>query len=181
MKYLYLLRHAKSSWDPPGVADRERALNARGIRACGLLANHFRECGIVPSVVWCSTARRTRETLERIFVRAGWDLTATHINYADDLYLASPDTIAAHVRLSGDQAGSVLVVGHNPGIAELARSITGKDPSNLCTALEHKYPTGGLATFVYPGDRWDGLTDGSCTLRSFITPRDLEDQAVKPD
>lgn len=179
MKSLYLLRHAKSSWNPPGVSDKDRNLNSRGIRACGFLADHFRENGIIPAAVWCSTAHRTRETLERIFNRAGWQAARTHITYADELYLAAPDEIAAHLRLTEDSVNTVLLVGHNPGIEELARRLTGDDPGGHRAALERKYPTGGLADFLYNGAHWRGLADGSCTLRNFVTPRDLEDRAAK--
>ena len=173
VKFLYLLRHAKSAWDHAGVADKDRVLNARGIRACGFLADHFRATGIVPATIWCSTARRTRETLDRIVNRAGWQAAHARIVYAENLYLAAPDEIATHIRLTEEAAGTVLVVGHNPGIEDLARRLTGDDPGGFRPALERKYPTGGLAGFLYNGHRWSELTDGSCTLRSFVTPRDL--------
>ena len=176
VKYLYLLRHAKAAWDHPG-GDKDRILNARGIRACAFLADHYRQNGIVPAAIWCSTAHRTRETLERIFSRAGWQAARSHITYADDLYLASPACIAAHVRLTEDAARTVLVIGHNPGIEDLARQLTGDDPGNHRAALDRKYPTGGLVGFLYNGARWDDLSEGSCTLRSFVTPRDLEASA----
>lgn len=179
LKILCLLRHAKSAGEQHGVGDKDRVLNDRGIRACGLLGDYFQDTGIVPNVVYCSSARRTRETLERIFNRAGWQAARTHITYADELYLAAPDEIAAHLRLTEDSVNTVLLVGHNPGIEELARRLTGDDPGGHRAALERKYPTGGLADFLYNGAHWRGLADGSCTLRNFVTPRDLEDRAAK--
>lgn len=179
MKVLYLLRHAKSSWDQPGVSDKDRVLSPRGIRACTLLADYFRAREIVPAAIWCSTARRTQETLQRIAGRAGWPTAAMPVTMADGLYLASAEEIVAHVHLTGDTAGTVLVIGHNPGIEELARRLSHDDGSPARQALDQKYPTGGLAELHYAGARWSDLGDDSCSLNAFVTPRHLQNTATR--
>lgn len=174
MKSLYLLRHAKSSWDQPGIADRDRVLSSRGIRSCDLMAEYFRLNDIVPDIVWCSTARRTRETLERIAPRAGWTSSHTAVTLAEELYLATSSEILAHLRLTGDGAARVMIIGHNPGLEQLASALIRDDPGGHRAALERRYPTAGLAIYAYDGPSWSSLAEQSCLLRDFVTPRRLE-------
>ena len=168
MKVLYLLRHAKSSWDDPQLADHDRPLAPRGKRAARLLADHFRREGIRPALVLCSSARRARETLkplERIFSGK------LDVRFESDLYAASAPEVAGRLRSVPAAAPSVLVVGHNPGLQELGLLLA--RPGAKREALAEKFPAGALAVVELDLAGWHDLTGGSGELTSLILPREL--------
>ncbi len=158
---LYLMRHAKSSWDDPGLTDHDRPLAARGRDAAERLGNHLRREQITPSLVLCSSARRTRETLDCLRVDAP-------VEIEDGLYDASADELLARLRGVEDDVESVLLIGHNPAIQDLAATLAAA-PNTLA---ERKYPTGGLAGLAFTGS-WSRLQPGAAELLFFVIPRDL--------
>ena len=163
---LYLLRHAKSSWDEATIPDRERPLSSRGRRACQLVAEHLRREQITPELVLCSSATRTRETLELIAPGFGLPVEAL---FEDRLYGASAAELLARLRAVDESVASLLLIGHNPAIQDLARSLV-RTPAK---ALEGKFPTAALATLVVTSS-WNPLAAGSATLLAFVKPRELE-------
>ena len=165
---LYLLRHAKSSWKDADLADHDRPLAGRGRRAADAIADHMREEAIVPELVLCSTARRARETCERIRPALG----AATVRYEPGLYGASATSLLERLRRLPDDVASVLLIGHNPAIEELA--VTLARPSPRRRDLELKFPTGALATLTGPLPSWRGLDHDSAELVAFVRPRDLE-------
>jgi phosphohistidine phosphatase len=116
MKRLYFLRHAKSSWKDTSLADHDRPLAGRGRRAAKTIARHVREQGIEPELVLCSLARRARETLDRIEPALG---TPT-IRVEGDLYAASGPALLDRLRDVPHTVESVMLIGHNPGLQDLA-------------------------------------------------------------
>ena len=167
MKRLYLLRHAKSSWKDPGLADHDRPLAGRGRRAAKAVARHLRELGIEPELVMCSTARRARETLERLEPVLGTGA----VRVERELYGAGAGALLEQLRGVPDAVGSVLVIGHNPGLQRLALALA--RPAPAVEELEAKYPTAGLAELVFEGPSWRDLDRGSAELVGFVRPRDL--------
>jgi phosphohistidine phosphatase len=165
MRFVYLLRHAKSSWKT-GAPDHERPLAGRGRRAAKALSRHLREQGIEPELVLCSTARRTRETLERIEPALG----TPAVQIERELYGASMDELLERLRGVPDDVGSVMLIGHNPGMQTLALALA--HPS--AGELEAKFPTAALATLAFPGASWNELEPGAAELAGFVRPRDLE-------
>jgi phosphohistidine phosphatase len=163
MKRLFLLRHAKSSWDDAGLADRDRPLAPRGRRATKAMAQHLRDEKISPSLVLCSPARRTRETLE------GVD-PGGEAKIEDDLYGASENELLERLREVPDATESVMLIGHNPAIQELALSLAGAGGRRA--DMERKFPTAALATLTVP-DHWRELGPGSAELVAFVTPKEL--------
>jgi phosphohistidine phosphatase len=174
MHQLLLLRHAKSSWDSTDVPDRERPLNPRGRRAAALMRQAMRDLGLEPDVILVSTAHRTRETLELL---EPWDAPPL-VEHMDSLYLASPSALLDALRAVADTARSVMVVGHNPGMHELALSLLPpiaeadmhQDPLPEVT---HGFPSGALAEFSIAVP-WSRLSTGGGRLVRFLTPRGLE-------
>jgi len=164
MKRLLLLRHAKSSWDEPGLADHERPLTARGRRASKLMAEHLEQEGITPALVLCSSSKRTRETLERI----GLDETEERIE--DDLYGASAGDLLEALHRLPDEVESVMLIGHNPGIEDLAIQLAGSGPE--IARMRQKFPTAALATLDFEGG-WRGLAPGGAALVGFVKPKEL--------
>jgi phosphohistidine phosphatase len=166
VKRLFLLRHAKSSWDDPGLDDHERRLAPRGRRASKLIGEHLRREGIAPSLVLCSSASRTRETLERVMPAPG----ATDVSYEDGLYEASSGSLLQRLREVPPDVDSVMLVAHQPAIQELALDLAG-DGVDLARVTA-KFPTGALATLVFDGD-WSELGPGSAELVAFVKPKEL--------
>jgi phosphohistidine phosphatase len=154
---LYLLRHAKSSWDDPELADHDRPLAPRGRRASKAIGRYLREHGIEPELVLCSSATRARETLER----AGLSGTVE-----GELYGAGARTLLARLNRVPDEVASVMLIGHNPGMEDLVLLLAAQTPS--------KFPTAALATLECPP--WSELDRGTAELVGFVRPRELERQ-----
>ncbi len=160
-RHLYLMRHAKSSWDDPALTDHDRPLAPRGQNAAERLGNHLRSEQITPSRVLCSSARRTLDTLDRLNIDAP-------VEIEDGLYGASADELLARLRRLDDDVESVLLIGHNPAIQDLAATLAAA-PNTLS---ERKYPTGGLAGLAFNGS-WSQLQPGAAELLFFVIPREL--------
>jgi phosphohistidine phosphatase len=165
---LYLLRHAKSSWDDPALPDRDRPLAPRGYRACELVAEHLRRHKITPALVLCSSSTRTRETLER--VSAGFSRPVEAL-IEDGLYAATAAELLARLRRVDSAVASVLLIGHQPAVQELAVSLVRAEPQRR--ALNGKFPTGALATLTITSS-WAALAPETATLNAFVKPRALK-------
>lgn len=167
MKTLYLMRHAKSSHDDPGLADHERPLSKRGRRAATAIGRYLADKRVAPDLMLCSTAVRARETLERAL--AEWPLKAP-VEERRALYLAASEALLAEVRALDDRLGTVLLIGHNPGMADLAQVL----PPARKSRLPAPFPTGTVAAFSFDVKRWRDITPGRGRLDAYITPRELE-------
>ena len=154
MKTLHLLRHAKSDWSDPAVADHDRPLNRRGKRARMIVADHV--AGWNVDRVVCSPARRARATAKPVVKMLGCP-----VSYENVLYDAVPERLLDVIRALSDRDETVILVGHNPSLEELTATLCGHSPP---------YPTAGLATVNLSIKRWDEATSGSGTLTAFFTP-----------
>jgi phosphohistidine phosphatase len=167
---VYLLRHAKSSWDEPELADHDRPLAKRGRKATKLLRDHASEAGIEPDLVLCSSATRAVETLEGIRKGLGDD---ARVEIEPGLYGAGSETLLRRLQALPEDVGAVMLIGHNPAMETFAEELAGEggdaDPGARMAA---KYPTGGLATLSFDGP-WSGLDWGGAQLDAFVVPREL--------
>jgi phosphohistidine phosphatase len=174
MHQLLLLRHAKSSWDEAALPDRDRPLNKRGRRAVIAMRQAMHELGLAPDVVLVSPARRTQETLARL---EPWDETPL-IEPLEALYLANAKELLAVLRDVNETVRSVLLIGHNPGMHDLAVMLadTHRDggPGETAKRIAAGFPTGALAEFAIAGP-WHQLDAGGGRLLRFLAPRDLRD------
>lgn len=170
MLTLSLLRHAKSSWDDPTLDDHDRPLAKRGVKAVPLIAAYMRREGLVPDLVLCSDAMRTRATLALLVAELG---APPRIVYDDTLYLATPQAILSAV--SANTEKHILVVGHNPGMHALALELVGDGNRKLLAGLAREFPTAALAVLTFDVERWSDVTPVSGRLRHFTTPRRLVD------
>jgi phosphohistidine phosphatase len=173
MRQLLILRHAKSSWDAAAVPDRDRPLNPRGRRSVAIMRQAMRDLGLMPDMVLVSTARRTLETLEAL---EPWD-DAPLIEPMDGLYLANEMQLIAALHGVAETVRSVLLIGHNPGLHDLALKLAGTRAIVGGGAAERKlaegFPTAALAEFVVAGSWWE-LREGGGRLVRFLTPKMLE-------
>ncbi len=132
MRILYVLRHAKSDWTAAyGGADHERPLNARGLEAAPTMGRKLARRGVLPDRILCSSAMRTRQTIELVVAAGNWNRT-TIVEPA--LYLASPGAVMDLLHGQSDQAHSILIVGHQPTCTALVRRLTGCEPRRFITA-----------------------------------------------
>jgi len=161
MKRLYILRHAKSSWNEPDLADFERPLNSRGVKAAPFMGRFIAEKQYIPSTIISSPARRASETA--ILVRDN-SLTAAEIRFVDRIYEASPQTLTQIAAALSDEFDSAMIVGHNPGMEGFVRLLTGRSEA---------MPTASLAVIDLGIERWTDIRSGCGTLIEVARPREL--------
>ena len=142
VKRLLILRHAKSSWADSSISDWHRPLNERGIHDAPRAGEWLRERSLVPDVIITSDAVRARATAEAVAKAAG---CSQAMIVEPLLYHAKPDDVLAVLRSAPDEAGTILIVGHNPGLEELVRQLTGE-------SLD--LPTAALVHIAMPIDKW---------------------------
>ena len=164
MKVLYLLRHAKSSWEDADTPDFDRPLNRRGRKAAKWMADHMRANRIHPAVVLCSPACRARETLEALKPA----LDDVPVTFDTCIYEASQQTLLARIGELPVTFGSALLIGHNPGLERLAGALATEGPA--LHRMREKFPTCGLAVLEARIETWSDLKAGSCRLDDLIAP-----------
>jgi phosphohistidine phosphatase len=163
---LFLLRHAKSSWADPTLSDMDRPLAPRGRRDAKRIAEHLRRVGVEPELVLCSTAVRTRETLD--LVRA--TLPASKLTLEQELYAAGVDALLARIRRVPETVESAMLIGHNPGLHQLALVLASS--GDELERLEAKFPTAALATLTLTS-AWGRVASGDATLAAYVVPKQL--------
>lgn len=159
---LVLLRHGKSGY-PPGTRDHDRPLAERGQRQAGLAGDWIR--GNLPPVdaVLCSSSLRTRQTLDATAITAP-------ASFRDELYGAGPSAILALIANVPPEVGTLLVVGHEPGMPATALTLAANPDSAPADGIRDKFPTSALAVLSVPGD-WDDIAPSGSTLTTFHVPR----------
>lgn len=159
---LIVLRHAKSDW-PDGVPDHDRPLAKRGRRDAPAVGRWLRANGYVPDTVICSTARRTRETWELVAGKLG---ASPAVTFEPRAYGASAMTLLHLARELPADCRTALLIGHNPGVCELASSLAGTSRGKL------SFPTAGVAVLDHDG-AWPDLAPDGARLAAFVIPADM--------
>jgi phosphohistidine phosphatase len=163
---LIAVRHAKSSWDHD-VEDHDRPLSGRGRRDADALGRLLVQRSLVPELVLCSTAARTRETWERaqaVGARAG------EVRLVRGIYHAWVPELVRLLRQTPDEVSTVLLLGHSPGIPDLVEHLCVRTDSADWAQLDQKYPTSGVAVVAVPGP-WRELGSSTAELTAFAIPR----------
>jgi phosphohistidine phosphatase len=170
MPRLLLLRHAKAERSQPGEGDVTRRLADRGRGDAAKVGLYMQAQGLLPSAAMVSPAVRTRET---------WELVARALKPApqpvwdDRLYHASPLDILGVIQSAGGSAGTLLVVGHNPGLHEFAAGMIGSGDAGARQRLAEGMPTSALAVIDFTDESWEGLKPRTGRLQRFVTPKRL--------
>jgi phosphohistidine phosphatase len=161
-----LFRHAKSD-RPEGVAEYDRPLAPRGRRQSEAMGKYMAAHGLVPELSVVSTAKRTQETW-----RIALPAFKAPVPQADEprIYEASPDDLMQVVREMSDEKRIVMLVGHNPGMAQLAQYVTGSGHPRAVARLEREYPTAALAVIDFKLLSWAQVAEHSGYLERFETP-----------
>lgn len=167
---LVLLRHAKSSWADEGSADVDRPLAERGRRDAGAVGRWLVDHDHVPELVLCSTATRTRQTWARAAAGGGDRLAAVPVRHVDAIYQAWPDTLLDLVRSLPEDVGTALLVGHAPGVPELADRLQRVSGDQPLGASADGFPTSALAVLEVRGP-WAGTGPGTARLLAYEVVR----------
>ncbi len=164
MKSLYLMRHAKSDRDATYVGDKNRPLSARGLKDARRMGRILSRQHGIPEIVLCSTAQRTRETLDNLRMSVGWN--ETEVQYDDSIYLASLAQLLQCIRNLADTHESAMVIGHEPTMSLLSGQIVG--------GAAIQFPTAAISCIDLNMDQWRSLRPGLGSLRWHIVPRILQ-------
>jgi phosphohistidine phosphatase len=170
MRTLLLMRHAKSSWDRPDLADLDRPLAPRGRKAAPLIGRYLAEQRLIPDLVLCSHALRVRETWQLMTPALGGAVACKTLR---SLYSAAPSRLLEPLRRVADDVRILMVIGHNPGLGALAAALAGTGSKKALERLRTKFPTGGLVVLTFPIERWADLAAGGGRLDDFVRPKDL--------
>jgi phosphohistidine phosphatase len=161
MKTLFVLRHAKSSWENADLSDFERPLNKRGLEAAPLMGEVMKKNQFQPETILSSPAKRARQTAEIINEKAGIN---GEIKYEERIYEASPARLLEVISEQNDEIGSLVIVGHNPGLEGLVRFTTGQS---------EPMPTAALAVIDLEITKWNEIDSSNGTLRTLIRPKEV--------
>jgi phosphohistidine phosphatase len=169
---LLLLRHAKSSWDDPTLADHDRPLSKRGCKAAALMRDLIRSDKLDPDLILVSSAKRTLETLAAL---EPWR-RPPEIVVDKALYHAEPPALFDRLRAAPEEARLILLIGHNPGLQEFATLLAEQKDDPMNRALRERFPTGALAQFDIDAP-WAKIRTGAGKLTRLISPRSLKSVA----
>jgi phosphohistidine phosphatase len=169
---LMLFRHAKAEKGRPGMRDRDRPLDTRGLKDAPRMGVYMARHGLIPELALVSPALRTRET---------WDglasaLPALPVTFEDNLYETGADDILAAIKAVETPVSALLVVGHNPGLHEIARLLIASGDVEARERLNEALPTSGLAVIDFAFAGWEKLHPRSGRLERFVTPKSLRSQ-----
>jgi phosphohistidine phosphatase len=171
MRTLLLLRHAKSSWDDPDLEDFDRPLAPRGLKAAPLVAARLASKGPRPDLVLCSPAARARQTWSLVARNLGDEIEVRELQ---GLYPGSPSRLLEAVHRVPDAAACVLLVGHNPGMEQLAMALAGpRSKPKALAKLRSRFPTAALAEIAFDAATWAAVARGQGRLKRFVWPKDL--------
>ncbi len=171
MKTLFLLRHAKSSWDSPITGDHDRPLAPRGEKAAILVGRHLGAHHARVDLVLCSTAVRAVETRKRVMTAMGTPYPP--VEHERGLYLCGARTLLERLRDAPDSATGLMLIAHNPDLHDLAQALAGEGEETHRHALADKFPTGACAVLTFETRRWRDLDLGAGRLADFVQPRKL--------
>ncbi|WP_221358579.1 SixA phosphatase family protein [Streptomyces beigongshangae] len=167
LRRLAVLRHAKSAW-PDGVPDHRRPLAPRGRRDAPAAGRALAAADCLPDLALCSTAVRARQTWE--LTAAEWG-TPPPVRHDARLYAAEVPELLDVVREVPAEVGTLLLVGHNPGLEELVLALAGDGLGDALEDVRRKFPTSAVAVLAWHGSAWAALGPGAALLTDMIVPR----------
>ena len=162
MKKLFLIRHAKSSWEDLSLDDFNRPLNNRGNTSANLMGNLLKNQNIIPNLIYSSSALRDKKTTQIISKILE---TENKILYFDELYDCELETIWETIKQTKESAETIFLVGHNPELNDFATFIAGFD--------EH-LPTCGIIEIWFDVNKWNDISKKNSQYKSFNYPKLLE-------
>ena len=172
MKYIYLLRHAKSSWTNPLLKDHDRPLSERGIKACHKIETFISQNKIIPEIAYISSSQRTISTYELIFKRKLYPNVLISIDKT--IYLCASKLLREKIINTDNKFNHLLIVNHEPTIRKLTLELSENSKKmRFKNDVSLKYPTCSLAILKLNSDNWYDSKKNNCELINFIKPKDL--------
>jgi phosphohistidine phosphatase len=168
VKRVFLLRHAKSAWDDPGLRDRDRPLAPRGRKAAKQVARWAKKHAVRPQLVICSSAARAQQTIRLVLPSLGEPEVWVEVT----LYAADAETLLARIRALPDEVDEAMLVGHNPGLMDVLLLLA--EPGKLRKRAAVNVPTAALAELEADVMRWVDVKPGEARLTKFVVPRELK-------
>ena len=172
MRRLILFRHSKTERIAPGQADFDRELTERGHGDADIIGAYLARHKLAPSHALVSPARRTRQTWGIVSARLK---PAPHVTFEDRIYDASPERLFRLVETADTAADTLMIVGHNPGLHELALALIATGDIDAREQLQEKFPTSALVVLDFAFKEWRDLHPQSGRLERFVSPRTLAD------
>jgi phosphohistidine phosphatase len=170
MRRLLLLRHAKAERSQPGGGDHDRVLAARGRGDAKTLGAYLARHSFIPDRAVVSTAARTRETWTLLAAAMGkMDMTPP-VSFEERIYDASPETILQAIKETGPDTGTLMIIGHNPGLQELAAMLVASGDIEARERLGREFPTSALVVITFAVENWNGVHSRGGRLEHFLTP-----------
>ena len=163
MRTLFLIRHAKSSWDNPGLRDFNRPLNERGLHDAPRMAKMLVKQGLKPDLLVSSPAKRALTTA--LFFAETFDIADEAVLREEEIYEAAPGDILHIISRLPDSAQTVLLFGHNPTFTEVANRFTEDFIDNV--------PTCGVVQIVSEADSWKAFSEGNAAVRACFFPKEV--------
>lgn len=170
MKQLLLLRHAKSSWENSTLTDKERPLNKRGENDAARIGRYLRQVNYLPGVIYCSTAKRTRQTLS--LLSNDWQYEP-QVSFEDSLYSESAANYIDAIEQTSVSQERVLIIGHNPNMEQLACRLLSRDDLGFV-----RFPTGGLMCVEFAANGWQSLRKYRGQLKWMVIPKVLKKLSI---
>ena len=169
MLRLYMMRHAKSSWAIPGARDFDRELNERGLQDLVKLSTVIRKESFFPEKILCSSATRTRQTLDAVIDSFQ---NEPEIVFTERLYSSGLDEYIEIINANAD-VQSIMIIGHNPMCGSLATSLPGSGETSELEKIAYKYPTAALSIIDFDSDDWSQVAKGKGILQKSIFPSEI--------
>lgn len=168
-KRLILFRHAKSSWSE-GVEDHERPLADRGKKAAPVMGHYIAKHRLEPDLALVSTARRAQDTWSRALRAMKGKVEARNVR---DIYMAPAERLLSVVQGTAPKIGTLMLVGHNPGLEDLAKLLMKEGAGEAGMRLREKFPTAAIAVLSFEVGAWAEVMPGSGSLDRFVTPKSI--------
>ena len=170
MKTLILLRHAESSAGDASLGDHDRPLNRRGRDAARRVGRHLCDADAAPDLVLCSSALRAQETAERVLAEIE---ARPPTEVEGSLYLANPERLIQRIASVPDDCDSLLVIAHNPGIADLALRLAASGSPEIEARMQEGFPAAALVRLRLASPSWGQIESGG-EISAFVVPSELE-------
>ncbi len=175
MRRLMLFRHARTENDAPSGRDRDRRLDQRGEIDAGEMGGWIAQYPSFPDLVLVSTAVRAHQTWDLAWAAMAKSVAQPKVELVDEIYAADPSQLLQVIHAaSASDPQHLMLVGHNPGMHELAIALAGSGDSTLRKALTDNMPTAGIAVFDFPVDAWDDVSFQGGELVTFVGPKSLK-------
>ncbi|MCB0804850.1 MAG: histidine phosphatase family protein [Bacteroidales bacterium] len=166
MKYLYIVRHAKSSWDHPGLEDYQRPLLEKGKKRTRYVIDYLQKHKVSADLIISSHAVRAKETAR--IIANGLNYPEDAIKISKEIYYGNSDGLFNHFYDLSEEVDSLFMVGHNPTFTTFANYFMEKSIDNL--------PTSGVVCIEFDTDSWEGILEVPRKTKFFVTPRSLRDK-----